>query len=535
MKRPSSRVIACGLIAVLALVSRAQAEDASLPHLVHGNGRHMLIVDGAPFLILGGQCHNSSAWPATLPAVWSALERLQANTLEAPVYWEQFEPEQGRFDYSLVDALLAGARQHKVRLVLLWFGTWKNGSQHYLPIWIKRKPELCPRIVGKDGRRVDSPSPHTPGLLAADVRAFAALMRHLKQADPQHTVIMLQVENEPGAWNTVRDYSPAAEKLFAAPVPQELLKAIAKGGRGGDWSSVFGKDADEFFQAWSVARFIGQVAAAGKAEYPLPLYVNAALRDPLTQPPAGSYESGGPTDNVLAIWKAAAPAVDLLAPDIYMNDAPRYSKVLELYGTPDNALFVPETSRAPAVSRYCYAAFARGAIGWSPFGIDDREPGAAGQPADDPLEPFAASYRVLRPMVREVAQWGFEGRLHAAFEEKDRVQQTLPLGRWQAVVTFGPPVFGYGRAPNGNPEPIGRALIAQLGDDEFMVTCHLCRVDFKPADEAQGGSREFLRVEEGVYEGGVFRPARIWNGDETDWGLNFGRAGQVLRVELGSY
>jgi len=525
---------------VLAGGLAAQAAEPTFPHLVRKDGRHALIVDGAPFLILGGQSHNSSAWPKALPRVWSAIETLRANTLEVPISWEQFEPEQGKFDTSIVDELLAGARARQVRLVLLWFGTWKNGSSHYLPMWMKRQPELCPRIIGKDGRRVDSPSPHTPALLEADTRAFRALMRHLKQADPQHTVILVQVENEPGAWNAIRDYSPAAQRLFTAPVPGELLKALGKDARaGGDWTSVFGKDADEFFHAWSVARFIGQVAAAGKAEYPLPLYVNAALRDPLSQPPAGTYESGGPTDNVLDIWKAAAPAVDLLAPDIYMDDSARYLKVLDLYSRPDNALFVPETGRAPIVSRYLFAALARGAIGWSPFGIDSMVQGAhatGAAPASDLTEePFAANYRVIGPMMREIAQLGFEGRLRAAVEEKDDHQQVIALGRWQAVVTFGPPTFGYGRSPQGNPEPVGRLLIGQLGENEFLVTGYLCRVDFKVADAASGAQREFLRVEEGRYEGGVFRPERIWNGDETDWALNFGGTAQVLRVQLGSF
>jgi len=404
-------------------------------------------------------------------------------------------------------------------------------------MWLKRQPELCPRIIGKDGRRVDSPSPHTASLLAADARAFSALMRHLKAVDPQHTVILVQVENEPGAWDTIRDYSPAAQALFTAAVPAELLKALGKDGAGGDWAAVFGKDADEFFHAWSVARFVGQVAAAGKAEYPLPLYVNAALRDPLSQPAAGTYESGGPTDNVLAIWKAAAPAVDVLAPDIYMDDSARHLKVLDLYGRPDNALFVPETIGSPTVSRYLFAALARGAIGWSPFGIDaPRRPATGASPAGDPAtDPLAVSYQALGPMAREIARLAFEGRLRAAVEEKEQHRQTLALGRWEALVSFGPLTLGYGRSPEGNPEPVGRALVAQLGEGEFLVTGYLCRVDFRLADNSPGARREFLRVEEGRYQGGAFRPDRIWNGDETDWGLNFGPDAQVLRVQLGSY
>jgi beta-galactosidase GanA len=474
-----------------------------------------------------------------LPKVWPAIEYMQANTLEAPVYWEQFEPEPGRFDTSVVDTLVQEAREHDVRLVLLWFGTWKNGSSHYMPLWMKRQPERYPRLVGKDGRRVDSPSPHAPATLEADVRAFRALMRHLKEIDPLRTVIMVQVENEPGTWGSVRDYSPAAQKLFEAPVPAELLKALGKGGVSGNWATVFGADADEFFHAWSVARFVGQVAAAGKAEYPLPLYANAALRDPIDKPPAGTYESGGPTDNVLDIWKAAAPAIDILAPDIYMSDGARYRKVLELYRRPDNALLVPENGSSPEYAKYFFAALGQQAIGWAPFGVDytayAQSPIGKPRHNEETLAPFALNYRLAAPIARELARLSFEGRLHSAVEEKDEHTQTIDLGRWKAVVTYGVPAFGFGREPRGNPEPVGRTLVGELGEDRFLVAGYFCRVDFQPKDAASGAQREYVRVEEGRYEGGVFRPIRIWNGDETDYGLNFSSAPQVLQVSLGTY
>ena len=167
------------LVATLALAgAAARAASSDVPHLVHKDGRHALIVDGAPFLILGGQCHNSSAWPKTLPGVWSAIEALQANTLEAPISWEQFEPEPGRFDTSIVDELLAGARERHVRLVLLWFGTWKNGSAHYLPAWMKRPARALPadRRQGRPACRLAvAPRPGPPrGRRARVPRAHAA-------------------------------------------------------------------------------------------------------------------------------------------------------------------------------------------------------------------------------------------------------------------------------------------------------------------------------------------------------------------------
>jgi Domain of unknown function (DUF5597)/Beta-galactosidase len=543
MKSPRSPHLLAWLAAVGLFANGifAQATSSPIPRIVQKDGRYALLVDGAPYLILGAQVNNSSAWPGMLPKVWPAIEYLHANTVEMPIYWEQLEPEPGRFDYSVTDTLLTQAREHGVRLVLLWFGTWKNASSHYMPLWMKRDPERYPRMIGANGRHVDSPSPYAAATLAADKRAFTALMRHLKAADPRHTVIMVQVENEPGTWGAVRDHSPEAQKLFDAPVPAELLKALHKDSADADatWKDAFGADADEFFHAWSVGHFIGQVAAAGKAEYPLPLYTNAALRDPLTPGPPGSYESGGPTDNVIPIWKVAAPALDLVAPDIYQNDPARYLKVLDLYNRPDNPLFVPETGSSPATARFFFSALGHGAIGYSPFGIDytgySNAPLGASRLNEDALAPFALNYKLIGPMMREVARLSFEGKLHAVEEEKEEHSRTLELGAWKAVVSYGVPAFGFGNNPRGNPDPVGRALVAQLADNEFLVAGLFCRVDFQVIDGKSGKQREYVRVQEGAYQDGTFKPLRIWNGDQIDWGLNFSSAPQVLRITLGTF
>ena len=185
-----------------------------MPKIIEKDGRHALLVDGSPFLILGGQAHNSSAWPAMLPQLWLAAEEMHLNTLEVPIYWEQIEAVEGKFDFSLVDTLLNQSRDHKVHLVLLWFATWKNGSNHYMPEWMKRNAAKYPNLTGKNGGSVDSPSPNIPATLEADVKAFTAVMAYLKKADRQHTVIMVQVENESGSWGSVRDYSFTVSKII---------------------------------------------------------------------------------------------------------------------------------------------------------------------------------------------------------------------------------------------------------------------------------------------------------------------------------
>jgi beta-galactosidase GanA len=532
-------VASVAALATIGFVSpaRAQTTVGSLPRIVQKDGRHALFVDGAPYLILGVQVNNSSAWPAMLPKVWPAVTALHANTVEMPIYWEQFEPQQGHFDYTVLDTLLTQARQHKVRLVLLWFGTWKNGSGHYMPEWMKRSPELGTHIVDAKGRPLDSPSPYAKAALEADIRAFSALMTHLKAVDQQHTVLMVQVQNEPGTWGSVRDYSPAAQKLFEAPVPAKVLTAMNKtAGPLANWQEVFGADAEEFFHAWSVAHYIGQIAAAGKAIYPLPLYTNAAVRDPINPGRPPQYESGGPTDNVIPIWKAAAPSLDLLAPDIYLDDSARYLKVLELYGRPDNALFVPESGNKREFARYVFAAIGRQAIGFAPFGLDytgySNAPLGAAKITEELVAEFALNYKLLGPMSREIAKLNFEGKLQAVVEEKGKPSQSLNFGSWTVKVSYGLPQFGWGEKPPGNQEPTGRALVARLSDNEFLVAGFFCRVDFQ---DSAGKQRQFMRVDEGSYDNGIFKPIRIWNGDQTDYGLNFTSEPQILHVRVGTF
>lgn len=511
---------------------------APLPTIVEKDSRFALLVDGKPYLMLGVQANNSSAWPAYLDKVWPAATELHANTVELPIYWEQIEPTEGKFDFRVVDLILKQARENHLHLVLLWFGTWKNGSSHYTPEWIKLDQAKYPFVLNKEGQTVDSPSPFAPARLNADKTAFAALMRHLKQADPERTVLMVQVENESGEWGGVRDHGAAAEKAFAGPVPEKLVAGLGK--QPGTWQQVFGDDADETFEAWYTADYIEQVAAAGKAEYPLPLYVNAALRDPFHPGKPPSYESGAPTDNNLQLWKIAAPDISIVAPDIYMPEYADYMKVMELYKRFNNPLLIPETGNPPAYAHYVYAAIGQGAIGWAPFGLDltrySNQSSGPEEMAADALTPFARQYELLAPIARLLAEGNLEGKVRGASEDPDHHLQTLDFPRWQAVLSYGMPSFGDGMQPKGNTPPDGGAVILALGPDRFLVAGHHVRVDFTPTF-APGKKRLWLKVEEGSYDkAGNWKTARIWNGDQTDYGLNLTSDENVLlRVSLTTY
>src|SRR5690606_22356196 len=358
-------LLAAFLGAVLALAAGPLAAQA--PHFEKGRLRPALIVAGEPFLVLGAQAHNSSNYPAMLEEVWPAVERIGANTLLMPVAWEQVEPEEGRFDFGFVDTLLEQARARDKRLVLLWFATWKNTGASYAPRWVKTDGRRFPRMRWPDGRAHYALSPHGDETLAADARAFARLMRHLRENDPDHTVIMVQVENETGSYDLARDHAPEAAALFRAEVPGDLAEIL--GGHGQSWSEAFGPRAEQYFQTWHLARYVEHVAAAGKTEWDLPLYVNAALGNAFTDETGDVGPSGGPNWNVLPVWRAAAPSIDAYGPDVDNRDAEAVAAYLDHYAEP-GPLMVPEIGNAKEYARFLWPALGRGAVMFTPFGMD---------------------------------------------------------------------------------------------------------------------------------------------------------------------
>ena len=530
---------ALAALLVLLAPALAFAQAAPLPRIESRDGRHALIVDGRPFLMLGAQVNNSSNYPDLLPEVWPTIRALHANTLEIPIAWEQIEPVEGRFDFSFLDTLLAQGRENRVRLVLLWFGTWKNTGASYVPEWVKTDTRRFPRMRTRDGQTHYALSPHGRATLDADQRAFVRLMTHLRERDPQHTVIMVQVQNEPGSYRSPRDFSPEAERLFNGPVPP----AIARLRRPGTWREVFGARADQTFNAWHVARYVDEIAGAGQAVLDLPMYANASLSDPFTEDGAEQVASGGPNWNVLDIWKAAAPRLDLVAPDIYNRDHRAYLAYLDHYRRPDNPLFVPETGNAPEYARFLWPALGRGAIGFAPFGMDgtgySNHPLGTERLDAEAIEAFAAPYRLLAPVARDWARLAFAHPGWGVARGPDGADQSQVLGRWRITAQFGLWQFGEREwiARDARPHPnatraVGGAAFIQLGADEFLLAGQDIRIRFAPV--GAGETMQYLSVEEGSFVAGTWRMRRRWNGDQTDYGLNL-TGPTLLRVRLATY
>ena len=554
-KIPSRFLAALAASAACLAGAHAASAPAELPRLVRDGDRTALLVDGAPFLVLGAQANNSSNYPAVLGKVWPALDAMHANTLEIPVAWEQIEPVEGRFDFAYVDTLLAQAREHGKHLVLLWFGTWKNTSPSYAPEWVKFDNKRFPRMVDRDGKSSYCLSPFGEQTLAADRKAFVALMNHLAQIDAtRHTVIMMQVENEVGTYGLVRDFGAKAQAAFERPVPAEVLArqpAPVKGAAAGNWRAVYGDYADEYFHAWAIASYIEQVARAGRAVLDLPVYVNNALRDavePLA-PWNSNFASGGPTYDVIGIYKAAAPHVDIVGPDLYNPASAQIDATLDKFRRPDNPLWVPEMSDAPGYGRIVYEVLGRGSLGIAPFGIDytsyaNFPLGAQANGGPAVVEPFAGAYAAFGSMDRLWAKWAFEGRTRGVAEGDDRKDQAIALGAWTATVSFQQWQFGDKSWPNhpsepppGTEKPSGGVAVAQLGPDEFVITGQHARVRIDPAQPLpQGHGAMFARVEEGHFDAaGRWVMERNWNGDQTDWGLNLTATPVILKVRMGRY
>jgi len=525
--------------ALAATGSPAMADTpVPLPYITHQNGHHALMVDGEPFLLLGGQANNSSNYPAALPKVWPIIDKLGANTLEIPVAWEQIEPREGQFDFSWLDTLLAQARAHDKRLVLLWFATWKNTAPAYAPEWVKLDIKRFAHMITSKGATHYAMSPLGKETLAADTRAFVQLMRYLREHDPHNTVIMVQVENEAGSYGNVRDFGPEAEKLIAGPAPAKLLAHYGKP-TGQSWRAAFGANADEYFQTWYLASYINTVATAGKAEKALPMYVNAALASAFGRQDPATYSSGGPVHHVIDIYKVAAPAIDVLSPDIYTRDEKAVAAYLDFYGRADNPLFVPEIGNSADYPRFFWDVIGRGGIGFSPFGMD--ETGYFNYPLgarshDEALDGFARLYKLFGPMQAQWAKAALAGKVWGVSEPTDpaaKHMRKLELGRYTATIGFGQPAFGFD-APTGNPKPVGGTAIAQLGENEFLVTGYNARVSFALTKPAPGEAMVQLRVEEGHYDHGRWVFDRVWNGDQIDYGYNFTNLPQVLRVRFAS-
>lgn len=496
------------------------AQQNNAPHLEKRGAATQLVVDGQPFLILGGEILNSSSSSLDyMKPIWARLAAMNLNTVVTPLSWELIEPTEGTFDFTLVDGLLAQARQQHEHVVFLWLASWKNGMSSFAPVWVKQDTHRFPRVV-EHGNELEVLSPLGAASQDADAHAFAALMQHIKAVDSRdHTVLMMQIENEVGVLNDSRDHSAAANHAFDSPVPEPLTHYLqthrdqlypdlrtlwnANGDKtSGTWAEVFGDTvlADEIFMAWHYARYIQTVAARGKTAYDIPMYVNTWLAGDDEAP--GDYPSGGPEPRVIDVWKAAGSAIDIYAPDLY---AENFVEWCRRYHRDGNPLFMPETRGGTAGSpNVFYAVGEESAVGFSPFAIDELDA--------DPDGAMTASFAAIASLTPLLLAHQSAGDMHGFVLDKNRPSVDFTMSGYTLHVSLD---------QNYNSQSgSGFGLIMATGPDEFLGAGKGFRVSFVPRSTS-GPHVGIASIDQGSFVDGKWIPGRRLNGDEDEQGQSW--------------
>ena len=482
------------------------------------NGIPVLYVQDEPFLILGGELHNSSSSSLEFmeKEVWPYIRQFKMNTVILPVAWESIESQEGCFDFTLLDGILLQARREEVRVVLLWFGLWKNGESFYVPSWVKEDDRRFFRACYGTGRPSNTVSPFCREAVEADKKAFCRLMKFLREKDEkEQTVIMVQVENEIGFLKAERDYSETAQEEYKKTVPEEIRELY---GKDGSWEQALGEDAPEYFMAYHYAKDVEEIASAGKKIYPLPMYVNAWLEQHPDRP--GCYPSGGPVGKLISLWKKAAPSLDLIAPDIYLPDL---KGVCEEYSVCGNTLFIPEARRDPVTaSNAFYALGGMNAIGFSPFAVEDflkeeMEGPEASLLAALNIEVDGFSCRGTGPYL--VKSYQVLNELYPLLLKRRGTDRMIgfirrnPYEKGTIISLDGYDLqLDYLPGKTGQPGSAGIIFIEENG---FYISG--CQVRFTPLPKK--GSNTYITIvslEEGKFKEGKWERGRVLNGDELN-------------------
>lgn len=418
-----------------------------------------LHVNGKPMLIIGGELGNSSATSEKDIAFNLAkVAHINLNTVLVPVYWDLIEPEEGKFDFTLPDAVLREAQANELKVVLLWFGAWKNSMSCYAPGWVKSDWKRFPRAQTVSGKSLEILSAFDENVFRADSTAFIRLMAHLDSIDNANTLLMVQIENEIGMLEDARDHSSVANAAFDAGVPAALSGKT----QHESWDSLYGgpsPEADECFMAWHYGRYVGRLAEAARKTIKRPLYVNAAMNSRGRRP--GEYPSAGPLAHLKDIWKTAAPQIDMLSPDIYDSG---FTGWTDRYAMPDNPLFIPEIRRSddnPVQALYVFGE--HDAIGFSPFSIEN------GSVAVDNRS--VKGFGALRKWEPLLLQLRGKGLTRGVYFDTDSVSKLLTVDadslRLSASHFFTLPWDP--RATDSSIWPAGGGVIARIAPMEYLI------------------------------------------------------------------
>lgn len=465
-----------------------------------------LIVDGKPFLVLGGELGNSSATcTQDIERIFPKLQRMALNTVLVPVYWDLTEPTEGNFDFTLTDKVLQQARKNNLKVVFLWFGAWKNSMSCYAPLWFKKDYKKYPRACTQTDKPLEIASAFSEDVYRADNRAFSAWLKHIAAADREEgTVIMIQIENEIGMLEDARDHSPEANKAFNAPVPAPLMEYLQKNKktlhprmlekwesqgckRQGNWQEVFGADiyTDEIFMAWHYACYVERLAQTARSIYNVPLYVNAAMNSRNRRP--GEYPSAGPLAHLIDVWHCGAPNIDLLAPDLYDNG---FTGWVAQYKRHNNPLFIPEIKLTDNNGVRAFYIFGEhDAIGISPFSIEDGQ--------DSPDAPLTQSYRKLKELMPLIAHHQGKGGMKGLLFDQENKERIIADNDLTITARHYFTLPWDSRATDGSTWPEGGGILLRLSANEYIVAGSGIVLEFAKTSEKKSDEKRKQLGEDG--------------------------------------
>ena len=481
------------------------------------------------FPILGGELSNSATTCIEdIDEVMPRMQQLGLNTVLVPAYWELMEPQEGKFDFTLIDRTIQQARNHNLKVVFLWFGAWKNSMSCYAPLWVKQDIRRFPRARTANGKPLEIVSAFSDNVLQADLRAFTALMQHIRDVDADGTVIMVQIENEIGMLEDARDHSPLADAIYKKGVPAELVNYLKKNKKqlhpwlqarlqtltaNAPWTATFGDDlyTDEIFMAYYYACYVEHLAQVARQVIPdMPLYVNAAMNSRGRKP--GEYPSAGPLAHLVDLWHCGAPTIDLLAPDIYDTG---FKDWAAQYALPNNQLFIPE-SRCCENSgvRALYAFGEHHALGFSPFAIDQASPAETTS-----ITKAYALMRQLQHLQKPAQTWGL------LFDQEDR-ERIIEDDNLMLTCRHYFTLPWDSRATDGTMWPEGGAIVIRLAKNEYVIAGSGVVVSFATKTEKQQEEQKTLG-EDGFVDNGNNKQQSIASKPFTGHRIGIGSIDEV--------
>lgn len=492
----------------LAFAQTNSIKTAELPRLQKNHGAIQLMVDGKPFLMIAGELHNStSSTPEYFDEAVKYAKAMNINTVIASIAWEQFEPQENKFDFTLLDHIIKQTHNHNLKLVIIWFGAWKNGESSYMPLWVKQDTKRFFRIKDQNGNSMTAVSPFCFEAMQADAKAFKAMMAQIKLKNQFNDVVMVQVQNEVGAFTKI-DQNEIAQNLYRSNVPEKLVQLLKSNSKSlepylleswkengsrtkGNWATLFGEKnlvAQHLFMTWYYATYIEEVAKKGKSAYNLPMFVNAWQEQSKEELP-GSYPNGGPVSKVMDIYQLAAPSIDFIAPDIYL---PNFKEITSNYFRPDknNPLFVPECERTNPGKAY-YVFGENDALGFGPFGIESLINDLS----------YSQSNLVLKELLPLITQYQGTKKMRGILQEAGEDSTIVQMGDYKLTIKYT------------SDEKKSYGIIIQTEQDEFIVAGINMLVFFSSLNKnTQANIGEVL---EGKFHEEKWETLRQLNGDET--------------------